>query len=377
MRAFRGCTLILAAVLVLGQLTACNKEKDPPKVKPPVPVKVAVARQETVPLQLRAVGRVAPCATVAIKSQISAEVLKVHFQEGDMVKKGALLFTLDPRSYRAALGQAEAGLAQDIIKSRNAHRDAERYRGLVADGIVTSEQYEQLRTAADALDAAVKADRAAVENARTQLSYCTIRAPLTGRTGDLQLQAGNIVKANADTAMVTINQIAPIYVNFSLPEGELPALRRQLRRHPLPVSAFSPGEAKDPARGKVTFFDNTVDPTTGTILLKGTFANVDGRLWPGTFANVVLTLATLPHRVVVPTQAVQTGQQGDYVFVVRPDRTVALRQVTAGPAYLGETVIAKGVAVGETVVTDGQMRLSAGAQVVEITGAAVGGVPRS
>jgi multidrug efflux system membrane fusion protein len=308
---------------------------------------------------------------------VSGEILKVHFKEGDMVRKGDLLFTLDPRPYQAALSQAKADLAQDLVKAQNARQDAERYRGLVADGIVTAEQYEQLRTAADALEAAVTADRAAEENVQVQLSYCTIRSPLTGRTGDLQLHAGNIVKANADTAMVTINEIAPIYVNFSVPEQELPALRRQLRRHPLPVTASFPSDPQTPVQGTVTFLDNAVDSTTGTILLKGTFANREGNLWPGAFVNVVVTLDSLPGSVVVPSQAVQTGQQGEYVFVVQPDHTVALRSVKTGPVYQGETVVASGVAAGETVVTDGQLRLSPGARVTEVGRQSGTGTPQS
>jgi multidrug efflux system membrane fusion protein len=358
-------------------LVGCSEKNDSSQTVPSVPVKVATASEKTVPVQISAIGRVEPYSTVSVKAMVSGEILNVHFNEGDTVKKGDLLFTLDPRSYQAALNQARADLAQDLVRAQNARRDAERYRGLVKDGIVTAEQYEQLRTAADALDAAVTADRASVENAEVQLSYCTIRSPLTGRTGDLQLHAGNIVKANADTAMVTINQIAPIYVNFSVPEQELPALRRQLRMHPLPVSVFLPAEPQTPVQGTVTFFDNTVDSTTGTILLKGTFANREGSLWPGAFVNVVVTLDSLPGSVVVPSQAVQTGQQGEYVFVVQPDHTVVQRTVTTGPVYRGETVVASGIVAGETVVTDGQLRLSPGAKVTEVGHQTASGSPQS
>ena len=368
---------VLVAVLLCGAVAGCGEKKEKVGGQPPVPVKVAVAREATVPVQLKAVGQVTPYAAVAVKSQVSAEILKVHFREGDTVKKGAILFTLDPRPYRAALDQAKANLAQDLVKAQNARRNAERYRGLVAEGIVTAEQYEQLRTTADAQEAAAIADRAAVENARAQLSYCTIRSPMTGRTGNLQLQAGNVVKANDTGAMVTINQVAPIYVNFAIPERELPEVRRQLQREPLPVSVVLPGEPQTPVRGTVTFFDNTVDPTTGTILLKGTFANNDTRLWPGTFVNVVVTLKSLSDSVVVPSQAIQTGQEGTYVFVVRPDHTAVLRPVTTGPVYDGETVIAKGLAAGETIVTDGQLSLSDGAEVTEVKSGSAPGAPRS
>lgn len=377
MASVRNLALIPVAVFVLGALAGCNKSQDPAKAPAPVPVRIGVAREETVPVQLQAVGTVTPLSTVAIKSQVSAEVLKVHFKEGDMVRKGALLFTLDRRPYQAALDQARAELAQDIVKAKNARRDADRYHGLVADGIVTVEQYEQLRTAADALDSAVTADRAAVENARLQLGYCTIRSPLTGRTGNLLLHAGNVVKANADTAMVTINQVTPIYVNFSIPEQELPALRSTLRRGPLPIAAMIPGENQAPVQGRVTFLDNAVDASTGTILLKGTFANRQGRLWPGQFVNVVVTLGTRPHSVVVPNAAVQTGQQGEYVFVVKADRTVAARPVTTGVTFRDETVVTGGLKAGETVVTDGQLRLVPGAAIVEIPAGKPGGAPRS
>jgi multidrug efflux system membrane fusion protein len=368
-----GVALLGAALLLSG----CSEKKDASRTAPSVPVKVATASEKTVPVQKAAIGRVEPFSTVAVKAMVSGEILKVHFKEGDMVGKGDLLFTLDQRPYQAALSQAKADLAQDLVKAQNARRDAERYRGLVADGIVTDEQYEQLRTAADALEAAVTADRAAVENAKVQLGYCTIRSPLTGKTGDLQLHAGNIVKANADTAMVTINQITPIYVNFSVPEQELPALRRQLRRHPLPVTASFPSEPQTLVQGTVTFLDNAVDSTTGTILLKGTFANRQGNLWPGAFVNVVVTLDSLPGSVVVPSQAVQTGQQGEYVFVVQSDHTVALRSVKTGPVYQGETVVASGVAAGETVVTDGQLRLSPGSRVTEVGRQPATGTPQS
>ena len=360
------CRLLLGVVLVLGMLAACDRGQQKAPVQSAVPVRVDVARLQTVPVQLRAVGTVTPYSTVAVKSQVSAEVLKVHFSPGDGVRKGQLLFSLDPRPYQAALDKARADLAQDVVKARNAGREAGRYHGLVAQGIVTAEQYEQLRTAADALDAAVQADRAAVENARVALGYCSIRSPLSGRTGDLQLHAGNIVKANADTAMVTINQIAPIYVAFSVPEQELPTIRRHLRSGPLAVTALIPGDSRAAVQGRVSFLDNTVDTGTGTILLKGTFANRDGRLWPGQFVNIVLTLDREPDRVVVPSQAVQTGQQGDYVFVVRADRTVAVRPVKTGISFDGRTVIASGLAAGETVVTDGQLRLSPGVGVQEV-----------
>ena len=301
--------------------------------------------------------------TVSIKAQVNGVVSRVHFTEGQDVRKGALLFTIDPRPFEAALKQAEAQLAKDRAQARFALEQVRRYGDLLKDGIVTQDQYDQLKANADALEAAIAADRAAVDNARVQLGYCYIRSPIDGRTGNLAVRVGNLVKANDEPVLVTINQLTPIYVSFTVPEKELPEIKKYLSGGRLKVEAVAPNDPKGPEEGTISFLDNAVDTTTGTIRLKGTFANSGLRLWPGQFVNCALTLTYLSNAVVVPTSAVQTGQQGEYLFVVKRDGTVEMRPVAVALAGGGESVIARGVKPGETVVTDGQLRLVPGAKV--------------
>ncbi len=301
---------------------------------------------------------------------------KVHFQEGDDVRRGELLFTIDSRPFEAALRQAKAALSRDIAQEKFARDQARRYGGLLTDGIVTQDQYEQLRTNADALAESVRADRATVDNAVVMLGYCFIRSPIDGRTGNLMVQRGNLVKANDVPVLVTINQINPIYVTFSVPEMELTGIKKYMASGNLKVEALIPNDPGPPEQGVISFLDNMVDTTTGTIKIKGTFANKQRRLWPGQFVNVVLTLATIPNAVIVPAQAVQTGQEGLFVFVVKQDRSVELRAVVTGETYNGETVIEKGLNVGETVVTDGQLQLLPGTRVTFGTETSKGKVTR-
>ncbi len=352
--------LVLLIPLVFG---ACAKKEQKPKAKPPVPVALATVERKTIPVQIKAIGNVEPYATVAVKAQVSGEVLKVHFSEGQDVKRGDRLFSIDLRTYQAALRKAEANLSRNQVQARNARQDAERYAQLVKDGIVTQEQYEQYRTRAEAFAADVAADRAAVENAKVELSYCSIRSPLNGRTGNLAVHAGNIVKANENPPLVTINQITPVYVTFSIPEKDLSEIKRRMAGGKLAVEATIPNDNGPAEQGIISFLDNTVDMATGTIKLKGTFENRGRRLWPGQFANVVVTLSARPDAVVVPTQALQTGQSGPYVFVVKADSSVEIRPVTPGIAHEGFTIVEQGLAPGETVVTDGQMRLTPNAKV--------------
>lgn len=347
-------------------LAACGEEKrqESPKARPPVPILAAAATTRTVPVQLEAIGNVEPLTTVSVKSMVSGEVVKVHFKEGQDVLKGQLLFTIDPRQAQAALKQAESAITRTKAQLAKARTDADRYERLVRDGIVTQDQFETYRTQADALAADVAAQEALIQNLKVQLSYCTIRSPLSGRTGNLMINAGNVVKANDTVSLVTINQITPISVTFTLPEKELPRIRPQLAAGRLMAEATPSGDAGKPESGRVTFLDNAVDTATGTIRLKATFANAGRRLWPGQFATVRLTLSTLAGATVVPSQAVQTGQQGQYLFVIRADNTAELRPVKTGVTYNGSTVIEQGVRPGERVVVDGQMRLSPGAPVV-------------
>jgi len=353
---------LLLFCLALLAFPGCSGEKPKGKEKPPVPVTVALAGQMSVPVELRAIGNVEPYAVVAVKSMVAGSISKVHFREGEDVAKGALLFTIDPRPFEAALSQAKADLARDLARAANAKEQARRYAALVQDGIVTREQYDQIQADADALTASVASQRAAVDGARLQLEYCFIRAPMAGRTGNLAVHAGNLVKENDTPALVTINQITPLYVSFALPEKELGTVKAKMAGR-LPLQATIPDSGHPPELGVVSFLDNLVDMTTGTIRVKGTFENAQRRLWPGQFVNLLLTLGVKKDATVVPTKAVQTGQQGEFVYLVRKDLSVEMRPVSTGVAQGGMTVVEKGVFPGDTVVTDGQMRLIPGAKI--------------
>jgi len=293
---------------------------------------------------------------------VNGEISEVHFREGQDVRQGKLLFRIDPRPFESALRQAESTLARDRAQAKNAQEESKRYAGLAGKGFVSVQEYDRARTNADALDAVVKADEAAAENARLQLEYTSIKAPIDGQTGAITIQKGNVVKAN-DVPLVSINQITPIYVTFSVPEQDLANIKRYQASGDLSVEVSVPQSGKKSVKGKLTFIDNKVNTTTGTIMLKATFANQDRALWPGQFVDVVLTLTTERNRVVVPSQAVQTGQQGQYVYVIKDDLTAELRVVAAGRPYGDLIVIDKGIAAGEKVVTDGQLRVVPGVKV--------------
>jgi multidrug efflux system membrane fusion protein len=342
---------------------ACSKKSVPPPRMEKVPVTAATVIQKAVPVQLRAIGNVEAYSTISVKSQIEGVLTRVHFKEGQYVNKGDILFTIDPSPYEAALKQAEANLAKDNAQLENAHKEVSRYEDLVKKGYVAQEQYDQIRTNAAALEATVNADKALVENANLQLKYCYIYSPINGRTGNLIANEGNLIKANADNPMVTINQIQPIYVTFSVPEQYLNEIKKYMADGKLNVEAFISKEDVMPEQGVLTFIDNTVDMATGTIKLKGTFANKVKRLWPGQFVNVLLTLTMQPNAIVIPSQAVQAGQSGVYVFVIKSDLTAESRPVVVARSLDGESVIEKGLKPGEKVVTDGQLRLVPGAKV--------------
>jgi multidrug efflux system membrane fusion protein len=286
----------------------------------------------------------------------------VNFQDGDDVVEGQLLFTIDRRPLEAALKQAEANLQRDIAQAANAREQAKRFAELAQRGIATREQVDTSKANVAALEGTLGADEAAVENARVQLEYATIKAPIAGRTGALMVFPGNLVRANDVTPLVVINQISPIRVAFAVPEAQLATVKRYMAQGEVRVEALAPNETA-PAAGRVTFIDNTVDQTTGTIKVRGTFPNTDHRLWPGQFVNVVVKLATNPNAIVVDTVAVQTGPQGSYVYVVKPDQTVELRSVEIARVVGTETIIASGLTGGETVVTDGHLRLVPGSRV--------------
>jgi multidrug efflux system membrane fusion protein len=368
-RALVGTLLIGATVLAAA---GCSGGEAVATVRAPgrgaqqaaaVPVTVASVVQKAMPIDIRVIGTAEPYSTVAVHAQITGELTTVNFNEGDEVKKGQVLFTLDRRPLDAALQQAQANLVHDEAQAVNARAQAVRYQDLLKRGIATREQVDQNNSNAAALDASVQADRAAIESARVQLAYATIAAPLAGRTGAVQVHAGNLVRANDTIPLVTINQISPIYVTFGIPEARLSEFKRYLAARSLGVTAVPPSDAGPASTGRVTFVDNTVDQMTGTIKIKGTFDNTDRRLWPGQFVNVVATLTVEQHAIVVPTVAVQTGQQGDYVFFVKPDQTVDIRPVTVERAAGKETVIRSGLTAGETIVDDGQLRLVPGSRI--------------
>jgi len=328
-----------------------------------VPVTVGKSAQKPIPLAVEVIGSVEASSTVSIRAQVTGELNSVNFQEGDDVREGQVLFSLDQRPLQATLAQAEANLARDTAQAANAATQAQRANELAERGIATREQVETASSASNALQATLAADRAAVDNARVQLQYATIPAPISGRTGALMVHPGNLVRANDTAPLVVINQLTPIFVSFAIPESQLPMLKDYLAKGAVHVEANPPSGEGSPSEGQITFVDNTVDPTTGTIRVKASFKNERRRLWPGQFVNVVMTLATDPNAIVVPSSAVQSGQQGPYVFVVKPDNTAEIRQVRVGRTSGDDTIVTKGLAADETVVTDGQLRLVAGSRV--------------
>ena len=365
----RSLNTVINTILILCLLAfinACSDGKAKQQGPRVVPVKTGDVTQQNVPLQISAIGNVEAYNTVSIKAQIGGEILDVHFKEGQDVKQGDLLFQIDPRPYQAALRQAEAQLARDAAQARNAEEQAKRYLILVQKEYVSRDQYDQFRANADALAAVVDADKANVENSRLQLAYATIKSPINGRVGSVQINKGNVVKAN-DLVMVTINQVSPIYATFSVPEQHLADIKKYSTAGALKVEVLVPEDEKRSVQGRLSFIDNTVDLTTGMIKLKATFGNGDRRLWPGQFVNVRMTLTTQRNAVVVPTAALQAGQQGQYVFVVTPESLAEMRTVTVARTYGELSVVAQGLKPGEKVVVDGQLQLISGTK-VEIKG---------
>jgi len=335
--------------------------------KRPVPVLAAQAVQKDFPLEIRAIGNVESYATVAIKARVTGELQKIHFKEGQEVAKGDLLFTIDPRPLEAALREVKARLEKDKALAEKAEADNRRYENLVQGGFISSEQYDQVRSNLGSLQATVLGDEAVVENAKLQLGYTAIYSPISGRTGTILIDQGNMIKANDDNkSLVVIEQVHPIYVSFSVPEANVSQIMERMKGQDLVVNAMPDGSKTGPEKGKLTFVDNSVDSKTGTIRLKGTFDNQERRLWPGQFVNIALTLGRLQNVVTVPSQAVQTGENGLFVFVITADNTVQLKPVKTGKSYGGETIIESGIMAGEQVVTDGHLRLTPGAT-VEIT----------
>ena len=329
----------------------------------PVPVTTATVVTKSMPVEIGVIGSAEPFSTVSIRSQTTGQLTAVNFTEGQEVTKGQLLFSLDRRPLEAAVEQAQANLTRDEAQATNAAAMAKRYQDLADRGIAAREQADTSRAALAALNATVAADKAALENAKVQLEYATINAPLTGQTGALMVHEGNLVRANDSTPLVVINQIMPIQVAFSIPEARLAELKRFMARGALRVLASPPNDERPAAVGRITFIDNAVDQATGTIKVKGTFPNADRRLWPGQYVNVTVELTTDRDATVVSSSAVQAGQQGPFVFVVKPDSTVEMRNVVVTRNAAAETIIASGLEPGETVVTDGQLRLVPGSRI--------------
>lgn len=377
-------------LLCLPLISGCGEKQASTASKTVVPVAASAAVRKDVPMQLSGIGTVEALATVTVRSLVSGELKRVHFKEGEEVRKGDLLFSIDSRTFESDLKRAEANLAKnlaaskqaqanearDAAEAKNAELEARRYERLIGQGIISQEEYDRARTRCEALRAtldashaarenieeAIRADRAAVENAKIQLEYCSIRSTIDGRTGTLLVHEGNLLRAN-DTVLVVINQIAPLSVNFSLPERYLDSLKTSFASAKVPVEASPGKEDSTRSKGVLAFIDNTVDSATGTIRLKARFANADRKLWPGQFANVVLTLGVERSAVVVPSHAVQPGQTGSFVFVVSPEQTAESRPVQAGRTVGGETVIESGLQAGELVITDGHLRLVPGSKV--------------
>lgn len=345
--------------LGLLSLAACSKS-DPPRT-PPVPVVVAKAERRAVPFELGATGTVEPLQTVAVQAQVGGILRRVAFKEGDEVKRGQMLFELDSRPYRAALDQALAALARDRAQAANAAQEAKRYESLAEKQYVTAQQYEQARTAATATEATLAGSQATVEEARLNLQYATIRAPITGRTGSLLVREGNLVRANATQPLVTINQIRPILVRFAVPARSLPLIQEHLGKSI--VVRAEPTGGGEPSEGALSFVDNAVDTATGTILLKGRFPNDDGALWPGGFVNVRLQLYVEPDALVIPAAAVVSAQQGSFVFVIQADSSAATKPVTVNRTVGDFAIVSGEVQAGDQVVIDGQLRLRQGSKV--------------
>jgi multidrug efflux system membrane fusion protein len=409
---------VILLILLSFSVSACGRGSDPNAAAGegggrggrggrgaggPVPVTTTHVEEKSVPVTIPAVGTAEAISSVQIRAQVTGQLSQVHFAEGQEVKKGDLLFSLDSRPFEASLQQAQAVLARDTATANNATAQNARYEDLYKRGLIPRDQYETQQASAQSAQATLQADRAAVETAKLNLSYTHITAPISGRTGSLSVHAGDLIRANDTTPLVVINQLAPIYVTFSVPGRYLADIRGHQAQHPLHVVArgqasLPPGAQPPPPRstvekatgtedaaqeaetsiivptasGSVTFIDNTVDPTTGTIKLKGTFPNTDHKLWPGLFVQVTLNLTTDTNAIVVPAIAVQASQQGQFVYVVKKDGTVEMRPVTVARQQGEEMVIANGLAAGEEVGTDGQLRLTPGARIVRASEGARG-----
>ncbi len=356
-----GAVLVaLAAGGVATYFSTDSRAKEGPKGgkgPPAVPVTVAAAAQETVPVRLTAIGNVEASQTVALRARVDGQINTVNFREGQAVAKGDVLFRIDPRPYQAALRQAEANALRDRAARDQARSQERRYQELLAKNFISKEAYAQIRTNAETAEATAQASQAALENARLNLEYCTISSPLDGYVGKVLLQAGNMVRANDVNPLVVINQVRPIYVNFAVPEQSLPAVRKYQAEGPLATDVVPTDPSMPPASGHLIFIDNAVDPSTGTIRLRAQFDNTDATLWPGQFVNISLRLYEQQNAIVIPSQALQNGPEGQYVYVIGEDLLADVRKVKVARSDGERAVVDEGLKPGERVVTRGQLRL--------------------
>lgn len=360
------CTVTALLVVLLAgcnQATAPAAEKKRNAAVPAIPVIVVPVLARTMPVRLQAIGNVEVQTSVAVKSRVDGQIVKVFFSDGQEVSEGQALYQLDPRPFQAMLQQAEAGLQRDQAQLDRARTQRVRYEDLLKKGFISADAYAQFTVNADTAQATVAASQAAVVNAKLQLEYATIRAPISGRTGKILVQLGNMVKANDTGPLVVINQVAPVYLSFAVPEQYLGSIRKYMAEGKLPVEATTTEAHARTATGELAFIDNTVDTSTGTVRLRALFPNKDRLLWPGQFVTASLTLREEQDAIVVPSEAVQTGPKGQFVYVVKPDMSAEFREVTVERADGAQSIIAKGLAAGESVVTVGQSRLIPGIKV--------------
>jgi membrane fusion protein, multidrug efflux system len=366
---------VMAAGAVLYEITApdfAHSQQAPaPRPQAGVPVRIATVVTKPTPVEFNTIGTVQTIASVSVKSRVDAVIDQVLVKDGQFVKAGDVLFQLDSRAAQAALHQMEANLARDQAQLANAQRTASRSKSLIAKNFVSQQQFDTDSATATALEATVKADQAQLENAKVLLSYYTIVAPIEGRVGLISIKQGNSIKAN-DVPLASVNQIQPIYVSVALPQNNLPELRKAMAQGPVTVQVTPAGDKGEPISGKIAFFDNTIDATSGTINVRSTFDNADQRLWPGQFVNVTVLVRTDPNALVIAPAAIQAGQNGSFVFVIKDDNTAEARPVTVDRTVGGMAVISKGLSPGEKVVTDGQLRLSNGTRVQIVTDAPKG-----
>ncbi len=372
----RRLLLSLAALTLPALLGGCGDAKPAaPAAKKgggAAPVIVGTVQRKVVPLGIDAIGAVEPIRGTTVRSQITGVLMRVAIKEGQVVQQGDLMFEIDPRPFQNALVTAEADLQKVRLQLESARAQVARYKSLTADQMVSKEAFEKISDTARSLEAEALSNEAKVASAKLQLEYCSIRAPIAGRTGNMPVREGDLVRANeVGGVLVTINQLSPIYVTFGVPQQYLGTLNRYRASGTIKVRAVPPGTDETPEEGELTFIDNTVDSATGTLKLKGTFPNATQRLWPAQFVTVVVTLAS-PEVLTVPGNALQTSQTGQFVYVVKPDKTAELRPIVLERSYAGDAVIAKGLTEGEIVVTEGQLRVIPGRPVDVKDPAAVG-----